>query len=43
MKKIDILNELEAKIEQGLKYAPPIKPPDIEPKYAQIVVFEELR
>jgi ERCC4-related helicase len=43
MKKIDILNELEAKIRQVLKDAPEIKLPDIEPKYAQIVVFEELR
>ncbi len=43
LKKKEILEELERKIYPELKHAPPIVRPKIEPKYAQIIIAEELK
>ncbi|MEM1577975.1 MAG: helicase-related protein [Candidatus Pacearchaeota archaeon] len=43
LKKEEILNKLENKIYQSLKDALPRIKPEIKPKYAQIIIAEELR
>lgn len=43
LKKIEILKELEEKIYSELKNALPVTKPEIKPKYAQIILAEELK
>lgn len=43
LKKKEILEELERKIYPLLKEAPEVIPPEVNPKYAQIIIAEELR
>ncbi|MCX7837456.1 MAG: hypothetical protein N2323_05845, partial [candidate division WOR-3 bacterium] len=43
LKKKEILEELEKQIYPLLEKAPQIIPPEIKPKYAQIIIAEELR